>query len=52
MQCVICGEEADRFFANNPNIPLCPLASCEVALIDTINAEIREVVESQEKETE
>lgn len=50
--CTICGAMATHLFANNHNLPLCSLYSCEIALIDDINNELQEVSEAVKKETE
>lgn len=45
-KCMICGQQATEYFAGNKNLPLCGLPSCEVALINEINDEIKAVVEA------
>lgn len=35
--CIICGEPATRSFGDNSTLTLCPLPSCEEALIEEIN---------------
>lgn len=41
-RCMICGEPATTLFANNENFPLCPLATCEQALVDEINFQLED----------
>lgn len=37
--CVICGEPSTQSFGGSKILTLCPLRSCEVALIQEINGE-------------
>lgn len=46
--CMICGEPATQIFGGSKILPLCPLRSCEVALIHEING----TVETTEPEVE
>lgn len=46
LECRICGEKATGFFVDNPTLPLCSLASCEVALIEQINIELEQAAEA------
>lgn len=51
-ECVICGEKAVGFFAENPKLPLCPNVACETALIDKINTELQDAAAEAAKENQ
>ena len=50
--CVICGQPATQIFGGSGVLPLCPLRSCEAALINEINGTVEnttpEVVEENQ----
>lgn len=49
-KCIICGEPAAGLFADNPDLPLCGLITCEWALIDSINGIIQLQAEPEAEE--
>jgi len=50
--CIICGEEATGLYAENPKLPLCPLPSCEQALVNDINFQLQEAATEAAKENQ
>lgn len=46
--CLICGEPATTYLGRTKVLPLCPLASCETALINEINLTLDEAARDNE----